>query len=1085
MIKKWILMGLGSFFAFSAWAEITVTNLVVAQREGAKLVDILYDVSCNITNEVWVTLSISNGTEEVNSSSVTGDVGERVSVGTNKTMVWDMSSDWNGNVSSNMVFGLIVSDEPEGMVLIPEGTNDGTNPNSEFYSLTVNTFYMDKYEVTKMLWSDVYDWAITNGYNFDNAGSGKATNHPVHSVSWRDCVKWCNARSEKEGRVPCYTLSGSTYKTGWLDLPVCNISANGYRLPENDEWEYAARGGLSGKRFPWGDTITHNEANYYSTNSYSYDISPSRGHHPNYADGETPNSSPVGSFPSNEYGLYDMAGNVSEWCNDDTSSLSRPYRGGSWHSQANRAGCKSWVRVSPDTGNSLNGLRTVTQFSFSETNITSVTSISLDSRDYTLLVLSAHGSPIPNIGANIYAWRVTVTCAVDSAVSGQTNRTCVGWSGTGSVPTTGLTNSTGTIVLTNLSSSVIWDWSDYYTVNNLWAENVIFAQRAGTKLVDVSYDVHSTETNRVAVSLSVDDGAIGPESVSGDVGADVSTGAGKSLVWNAGADWDGNVDSLSFEILGEDAQGAGVDTPAGRVRIPAGQNSGDDPDDGAYSLTSSNALFMDESEITKAQWDTVYNWALTNDYIFANAGSGTASNHPVHSISWVDAATWCNARSEMESFVSCYNTKSCDFPANGYRLPTAVEWQYAARGGLSEKRFPWGDTITHSNANYISDESHAYDVSTTRGLHPVYGANTAPQGSGTTNGYGLYAMAGNVKEWSTDSSGANRVLCGGRWQGQAPEARCATVSYDDPASVSSVIGFRTVQRASSSAFAVTGSDIPVDTRDYLLSVSSEHGTPVPSLGTNTYAWHASVTCSVESAVTSGLTNWTSAGWSGFGSVPPEGGTPNVGGIVLTSLTSSVLWNWDTNYWMENLSAGSGSTDPTSGWQLAGSNVQVQATASSGWLFMGWSGDASGDYAQESIIVPMVRPVSVTATFSDDADDDGLLNTNETALGTDPRNPDTDGDGSNDPDELIAGTSPTNSVSVLAVDLAFESFANELSFFGVSGRYYQIEYTDDLGGTWTSLGTVSPGSDAVISEYDFTARPKRFYRVRVSDNPADL
>jgi len=496
---------------------------------------------------------------------------------------------------------------------------------------------------------------------------------------------------------------------------------------------------------------------------------------------------------------------------------------------------------------------------------------------------------------------------------------------------------------------------------------------------------------------------------------------------------------------------------------------------------------MDGSEVTKGEWGAVYNWAVTNEYAFANAGSGSAANHPVQSIGWYDAVKWCNARSEMEGFALSYNMNdwSCDFDANGYRLPTAVEWQYAARGGLSGKRFPWGDEITHSNANYISSASYAYDVSATRGLHPVYGAGTAPEFSGTANGYGLSAMAGNVREWSNDSSGANRVLCGGRWQGQAPEARCAAVSFADPASVSSVIGFRTVQRASSSAFAVTGSEVLVDTRDYLLSVSSEHGSPVPSLGTNAYAWRASVTCSVESAVMSGLTNWVSAGWSGSGSIPPEGGTTNTGDITLTELVSSIMWNWDTNYWMESITAGHGSTDPISGWQLAGSNVQVQTTASNGWLFMGWSGDASDDHMQESIIVPMVRPVSVTATFSDDADNDGLLNTNETALGTDPRKKDSDGDGSDDPDELIAGTSPTNSLSVLAVDLAFESFANELSFFGVSGRYYQIEYTENLGGTWDSLGTVTPGSDEVISEYDFTAGEKRFYRIRVSDDAGDF
>jgi len=361
----------------------------------------------------------------------------------------------------------------------------------------------------------------------------------------------------------------------------------------------------------------------------------------------------------------------------------------------------------------------------------------VDTRDYNLTVSSDHGTPIPSIGTNTYSWKSTVTCSVDFAVDdGKTNATCAGWTGIGVVPVKGEGNSTGMVVLTNVNSSIIWHWIT--TVTDLWTKNVAASQRVGTKLVDVSYDVHSTETSRVAVSLSVDDGAVGSGSVSGDVGTDVSTGAGKLLVWDAGADWDGNVDSLSFEILGEDAQGAGVDTPAGRVRLPAGQNSGDDPDDGAYSLTVSNALFMDAGEVSKGLWDKVTEWALTNDYVFVNAGGGSASNHPVHSISWVDAVMWCNARSEMEGFALCYNTNdwSCDFNANGYRLPSTEEWQYAARGGLSGKRFPWGDEITHSNANYISSATHAYDVSATRGLHPVYGAGTAPEFSGTANGYG-------------------------------------------------------------------------------------------------------------------------------------------------------------------------------------------------------------------------------------------------------------------------------------------------------------------------------------------------------------
>ena len=110
-------------------------------------------------------------------------------------------------------------------------------------------------------------WGLANGYTDLAAGNGsyasKGANHPVHSITWYDMVKWCNARSEKEGLTPCYTVSGAIYQDGPEHAGGCNWSANGYRLPSEAEWEKAARGGLSAQNFPWGNTIAHSQANYY------------------------------------------------------------------------------------------------------------------------------------------------------------------------------------------------------------------------------------------------------------------------------------------------------------------------------------------------------------------------------------------------------------------------------------------------------------------------------------------------------------------------------------------------------------------------------------------------------------------------------------------------------------------------------------------------------------------------------------------------------------------------------------------------------------------------------------------------------
>ena len=262
-------------------------------------------------------------------------------------LLQSMSPAGSGSVTSSVPMCYRVVALPphlRGMVRIPAGTNAGIDPDFGAYSLTVEEFYMDRYEVTKALWDEVYAWSTNSyGYAYDNAGRGKAKDHPVHWVSWYDCVKWCNARSEKNGRTPVYYTDAAmtqVYKAGEVVEPYVKASANGYRLPTDTQWHYAARGGVSGHhRFPWGDsdTIQHARANYYSSVSYGYDTSPTREHHPTYNDGVFPYTSPAGSFAPNGYGLYDMSGNVLEWCYDWYPGYTGSYRvlrGGCWRYDA-------------------------------------------------------------------------------------------------------------------------------------------------------------------------------------------------------------------------------------------------------------------------------------------------------------------------------------------------------------------------------------------------------------------------------------------------------------------------------------------------------------------------------------------------------------------------------------------------------------------------------------------------------------------------------------------------------------------------------------------------------------------------------
>jgi len=277
------------------------------------------------------------------------------------------------------------SSTPPNMALITAGNfvmgnatnvfpaSEGFNSELPQHTVNVSAFYMDIYEVTKALWDEVKAYNGGNGYSYSNTGFGKATNHPVHTVNWFDVVKWCNARSERDGLTPVYySDAGLTtlYKTNEI-APFANWAANGYRLPTEAEWEKAARGGASNTRFPWTDytnKISWAKANYYGeSNLYSYDLNGGSGaYHPSFTNTTSPYTSPVGYFAPNGFGLCDMAGNVMEWCWDWYQSTyyessptsdpsgpagplsSRVLRGGCWNFEANYARVASRLAPNPE-----------------------------------------------------------------------------------------------------------------------------------------------------------------------------------------------------------------------------------------------------------------------------------------------------------------------------------------------------------------------------------------------------------------------------------------------------------------------------------------------------------------------------------------------------------------------------------------------------------------------------------------------------------------------------------------------------------------------------------------------------------------
>ena len=256
---------------------------------------------------------------------------------------------------------------PKDFVKIPAVSitgNETWTPKSEVFVservLDIEAFWISDHEVTQAEWKDVMGSTPSYMANVD----GNADNNPVNEVSWYDALVYCNKRSIKEKLTPCYTISGSKNPVDWESVPTssdrawdkatCDWNANGYRLPTDAEWEWAARGGENYK-YAGSDDI--DDVAWYAKYEYEYDTG----------------TREVKTKKPNGYGLYDMSGNVWEWCWDwwrenipsDTpaagvpSGSLRSLRGGSWCNYDNICSVDSRGIKDPSKGDNVTGFRVV------------------------------------------------------------------------------------------------------------------------------------------------------------------------------------------------------------------------------------------------------------------------------------------------------------------------------------------------------------------------------------------------------------------------------------------------------------------------------------------------------------------------------------------------------------------------------------------------------------------------------------------------------------------------------------------------------------------------------------------------------